>query len=174
MTHVADHTIGPVLTGLAFPHRRRRAAAPRKQGRIPRCRDARWPLLAAAIAGLRAARRRSVRIVDADCGAGTLLLCAVRYAQALGFTSIEARGIDKAPALVDRARHAAARISDPAIGISFETTDPTRALDEESDFPADIVLWHGPRGNDGIAARAVAAAGRTLIADPPVPEGASA
>lgn len=162
MTHVADHFI-------AGPLRRRsrtvrHSAAPATP--TLHCRDERWPALAAALAALRATRRCSVRIVDADCGAGKMLLCAVRYARALGFTAIEARGIDKAPALVDRARTAAAVVHDPAIGITFETGDVVGALETESEFPADIVVWHGCRARDAAIAQAVAAAGQTLIADP--------
>jgi SAM-dependent methyltransferase len=126
--------------------------------------------VAAALAALRTRERRSVRIVDADCGAGTLLLCAVRLARRLGFTSIEARGIDHAPASIARARAAAAVMHDPAIGITFETADLVAALDDESEFPADILVWHGcAKGCDAAVENAVehavACAGRTLIAD---------
>ncbi len=160
MTYVAEHTIdGPALLR---PNTRKPGLA------RPRCRDARWPEVAATLAALRATKRRSVRIVDADCGAGSLLLCAVRFARALGFTAIEARGIDDAPALVGRARAAAAEMHDPAIGITFERGEPIAALDEESDFPADIILWHGGRGPDAKRAeRAVACAGQISIADHP-------
>ena len=105
--------------------------------------DPRWPEIAAALATLRDGKRRAVRIVDADCGAGCLLLEAVRYAHALGFTAIEGRGIDASPALIGRARAAAARLCDRAIGVTFETADVMQALDEEQYFPADIVLWQG-------------------------------
>lgn len=163
MTHVADHCIvGPLLRPAIRP---RRAAPARAR---PRCRDRRWPEVAAALVSLRAARRCSVRIVDADCGAGALLLCAVRYARALGFTAIEARGIDDAPALVGRARASATVLHDAAIGITFETGDLVRALDEEADFPADIVMWHGCAGCSATEAHAVACAGHTLIVDPEI------
>ncbi|MDY7524311.1 SAM-dependent methyltransferase [Sphingomonas sp. 10B4] len=163
MTYAPEHTIeGPTLERAAS--RKRSSAA----GRRPRCRDTRWPEVAAALAALRAAKRCSVRIVDADCGAGSLLLCAVRFARSLGFTAIEARGVDTAPALVDRARAAAATVRDPAIGITFERGEPIAALCEESDFPADIVLWHGGRGaNASTADRAAVRAGRAVIADHP-------
>lgn len=157
MTHVAEHSI-PGLLGIARPNRRRAASHPDAR---PRCRDSRWPALAAALDALYAARRRSVRIVDTECGAGALLLCAVRYARTLGFTAIEARGIDDAPALLHRAQTAAAALHDPAIGISFEARALAQALDEESEFPADIVLWH--RCPNGDVAHA---AGCTQIADP--------
>ncbi|MEG3125691.1 SAM-dependent methyltransferase [Sphingomonas sp. GB1N7] len=163
MTHVAEHCIaGPLLRRAIRP---RRVASARAR---PRCRDRRWPEVAAALVSLRAARRCSVRIVDADCGSGALLLCAVRYARALGFTAIEARGIDDTPALVGRARASAMVLHDAAIGITFEKGDLVRALDEEADFPADIVMWHGCAGCSAEEVQAVACAGHRLIADPVV------
>lgn len=134
--------------------RRRSAPAPGRDdlakimaSRLPGSRaathDPRWPPVAAALASLRETGRCAVRIVDADCGAGCLLLQAMRHARALGFTAIEGRGIDGSPALIGRARTAAARLHDPAIGIVFEVADMTAALREEHDLPADIVLWHG-------------------------------
>lgn len=159
MTHVGEHSIAaPSLAG-PLPRTRRVKKS------WMRCRDDRWPAVAAALAALHAARRRSVRIVDADCGAGGLLLCAARYARALGFTAIEARGIDAAPALIGRARAAAAKMHDPAIGITFEIATLVDALHDEADFPADIVVWHGRMGANDDEARAVAGAGRELIAD---------
>lgn len=114
--------------------------------------DPRWPAVAAALAALRERHRCAVRIVDADCGAGSLLLQLVRHARGLGFTAIEGRGIDGSPALIGRARAAAARLSDPAIGVEFELADMVSALREEFDLPADIVLWHGGRDEDRSAA----------------------
>jgi SAM-dependent methyltransferase len=105
--------------------------------------DPRWPALAARLALLREQRRRAVRIVDADCGAGTLLVHAVLHARSLGFTAIEGRGIDGSPALIGRANAAAARLRDPAIGLAFEAADMVGALGDERECPADIVLWHG-------------------------------
>lgn len=162
MNNLAEHTVpSPVRTS---PPARHRAAIPAIQ-RF-RCQDARWPDIAAALAELRAAKRCSVRIVDTDCGTGALLLCAARHARSLGFTAIEALGLDDTPALVDRARAAAAIVHDPAIGITFETADLASALGGETDFPADIVVWHGCRDCDAALAEAVAAAGHTLIGDP--------
>ncbi|WP_010184929.1 hypothetical protein [Sphingomonas sp. PAMC 26605] len=167
MTYVAEHGV----PGVRLTPRPRRPA--RRAPVPPRCRDSRWPQVAAALAALRADKRCSVRIVDADCGAGTLLLCAVRFARALGFTAIEARGVTAAPALIGRARAAAATLHDPAVGITFEQGVPGTVQDEV-DFPADIVLWHGCQRCDDRAARraterALASAGRALIADQPRP-----
>ena len=109
--------------------------------------DPRWPVLAAVLQELHDQKRYAVRIVDADCGAGCLLLHAVRHARALGFTAIEGRGIDGSPALIGRARAAAARVRDPAIGVVFEMGDMVEALRDEHDLPADIVLWHPGAGD---------------------------
>ena len=130
--------------------------------------DARWPEIAAVLADLREKKRCAVRIVDADCGCGTLLIDAARHARALGFTAIEGRGIDGSPSMIGRARAAAARFRDPAIGLEFEMADMETALSVEADFPADIVLWHGSRtGNDrpGVV-RALGDAGDRIIGDP--------
>lgn len=163
MTYAAEHTI-------AMPPRRTaRRPGRRTSARLPRCRDERWPEVVSALTSLRARNRRSIRIVDADCGAGILLLCAVRLARYLGFTAIEARGIGDTPALVERARTAAGEIADPAIGITFERADLLGALDSEDEFPADIVVWHGCRNMDVARARnverAVRRAGHALISD---------
>lgn len=159
MNNLAEHTIpSPVRSS---PPVRSVPASQRF-----RCQDARWPDIAAALAELRAAKRYSVRIVDTDCGTGALLLCAVCHARALGFTAIEALGLDDAPALVERARAAATVLHDPAIGITFETADLVGALGGETDFPADIVVWHGCQECDAAVAQAVTAAGRMLISDP--------
>lgn len=104
--------------------------------------DPRWPRITAALMALREAGRHAVRMVDADCGAGSLLLHAAHHARTLGFTAIEARGIDRSPALIGRARVTASRYADPAIGIIFERVDLILALREEEDLPADILLCH--------------------------------
>jgi SAM-dependent methyltransferase len=130
--------------------------------------DPRWPEIVAALNALRAAHRYAVRIVDADCACGALLIATVRQARTLGFTAIEGRGIDGAPAMIGRARAAAARLRDPAIGVEFDLADVEDTLASEADFPADIVLWRGDTLADhrhGLA-RALAAAGDVVIADP--------
>ncbi|MDJ0278026.1 SAM-dependent methyltransferase [Sphingomonas sp. 2R-10] len=127
--------------------------------RAPRA-DPRWARIAATLDGLRLRHRRSVRIVDADCGCGTLLIEAARYARAIGFTAIEVRGIDGAPAMIGRARAAALRHADPAIGYRFDCVDMAAALGEETAFPADIVLCRAPHD-----AALLAAAGKAVIDD---------
>jgi SAM-dependent methyltransferase len=133
--------------------------------------DTRWVDICTTLAALRGQRRHTVRIVDADCACGTLLIEAVRHARALGFTAIEGRGIDGSPAMVGRARAAAARLHDPAIGLTFEVADMVEALAGEADFPADIVIWHGSRAGDsrpGLRER-LGQAGDLIIADRDLP-----
>lgn len=145
-----------------------RPASPVTAGSRAAQSDPRWTHIAAALAELRENHRHSVRIVDADCACGTLLIEAARYARALGFTAIEGRGIDGAPTMIGRARATAARLHDPAIGLAFDLADMAQALAQEADFPADIVLWHGRNGGaeqPGIAAL-LAAAGQLVIVDP--------
>ncbi|MGA1797706.1 SAM-dependent methyltransferase [Sphingomonas sp. 4RDLI-65] len=127
--------------------------------------DDRWPAIADAIMDLRDRGRCSIRIVDCDCGAGETLMCAARYARSLGFTAIEARGVDGAAALVARACSRAARLHDSAIGVTFERRDPVSALRDEADFPADIVLWHDARTKRQEILAAVAAAADIAIGD---------
>ncbi len=132
--------------------------------RTVRC-DPRWPRITAALAAMRERHRHAVRIVDADCACGTLLIAAVRYARVLGFTAIEGHGIDDAAPLIGRARAAAARLHDPAIGLSFERADLAQALAREADVPADILLCHHRHDADHSTARLLAAAGHVVIDD---------
>ncbi|MEG8047631.1 SAM-dependent methyltransferase [Sphingomonas aerolata] len=134
--------------------------------------DPRWPRIASALADLRERHRHSVRIVDADCACGTLLIEAARYARVLGFTAIEGHGIDGAPTMIGRACAAATRLHEPAIGLTFgltfELADMAQALAREADFPADIVLCHDRHGEGdqpGIVGL-LAAAGDLVIGDP--------
>jgi hypothetical protein len=127
--------------------------------------DDRWPAIVDAITGLRDRGRCSIRIVDCDCGAGDTLLCAARYARSLGFTAVEARGVDGAASLVARACSRAARVLDSAIGVTFELRDPVTALRDEADFPADIVLWRSARTKRQEVLEAVSAAADIAIGD---------
>jgi hypothetical protein len=129
--------------------------------------DPRWPLVSAALSDLRDRRRHAVRIVDSDCGGGSLLLHALHHARMLGFTAIEGRGIDGSPALIGRARAAAARQPDPAIGVIFECADMLAALRDEADLPADILLCEetGPKSGRPDLRDAVFAAGDRVIDD---------
>ncbi|WCP73921.1 SAM-dependent methyltransferase [Sphingomonas hankookensis] len=128
--------------------------------------DPRWPQIVAALQELRDAHRHAVRIVDADCACGTLLIEVARHARVMGFTAIEGRGIDGSPALIGRARAAAARLHDPAIGLAFDMIDLRTALLQEAEAPADLLLWHGARPADATGmAPLLAAAATRVIAD---------
>ncbi len=125
--------------------------------------DPRWPRIVAALQALRDAHRHAVRIVDADCACGTLLIAVARHARALGFTAIEGRGIDGSPALIGRARAAAQRLHDPAIGLTFDMTDMRGALLQEAEAPADLLLWTGARPAAATGMTAVLRAAATLV-----------
>jgi len=128
--------------------------------------DPRWPRIEAALLALRFSGRHAVRIVDADCGAGTLLLHALGHARQLGFTAVEGHGIDRSSLLIGRARSAARRAADPALGVDFEVADIVAALRDEQDLPADIVICHDlARYRRPEAVRALRNAGRIIIAD---------
>ncbi len=129
--------------------------------------DPRWPRISAALSDLRDRGRHAVRIVDSDCAAGSLLLHALHHARMLGFTAIEGRGIDGSPALIGRARAAAARQPDPAVGVIFECADMLAALRDEADLPADILLCQetGPKSGRPDLRDAVFAAGDRVIDD---------
>lgn len=62
----------------------------------------------------------------------------------MGFVAIEGRGIDADPRLIASALRAAARQADPAIGLVFEQGDPDKAMREEAEYPADLLLCPAP------------------------------
>lgn len=163
MTNLAEH---PVLT-LRHSHGFGPRAEP--ETRAVQCQDRRWPAIVSALRRLRAANRHSVRIIDTNCDQGELLLCAARQASALGFTAIEAKGIEGGLASVRHAQRLAARLDDPAIGISFEACALADALAEEGEFPADIVIAHHDALFDPTVADLLIAAGRMLIVEPAEP-----
>jgi hypothetical protein len=70
--------------------------------------------------------------------------------------------------MIERARAAAVRLHEPAIGLTFELADMAQALAQEADFPADIVLCHDRHGEGdqpGIGGL-LAAAADLVVADP--------
>lgn len=157
------------------PARETRRQAP-EIGSWAAAHDPRWPQISARLLWLKQQGRRAVRIVDADSGAGALLLHAVVHARALGFVAIEGRGIDGSPALIGRARASALRCNDPGIGVTFEVADMLTALRDEQDLPADIVLWGCPDRQDSgdATASVLRAAGDLVIGDGPQARSAAA
>lgn len=164
MTYLAEHAVpGPFLPSSSVK------PSVRQDGPI-QCSDERWHSLTSALKALRSAGRSCVRIVDCECESGSLLLCAARYARQLGFTSVEARGVDLREDRIRRARARAMRLRDPGICIGFEAGNMADVLNEEREFPADILVWHGCPQFAGMPddeiATAAASGSRTQIADP--------
>jgi SAM-dependent methyltransferase len=127
--------------------------------------DRRWPAMLRKLTGLRKRGRRSIRIVDADCGAGELLIHAVRRAREMGFVAIEGRGVDADPHLIASARCAATGHSDPAIGLVFEQGDPDEVLREEAEYPADLLLCPASDANTRERAALARTAANTVLWD---------
>ncbi|OJU22421.1 MAG: hypothetical protein BGN95_09515 [Sphingomonas sp. 66-10] len=133
--------------------------------------DHRWRVITRKLAALRARGRRSVRLVDANCGDGELLIAAGRHARALGFVAIEAHGVDGNAALIAHAQAAACFVDDPAIGFEFAVGDAEPVLRDEAAFPADIVLYaEQTPGADTMSAAARAAGHLALRALHPFPK----
>ena len=99
-----------------------------------------WERLDAMLVRMWAEGRRAIRILDAGCGPGTWLLRLAVRARDLGFTAIEGRGVDLAPAMIEMARSRLRLALDPHIGLRFEVADLIDALDEEDEQSCDIVL----------------------------------
>ena len=99
-----------------------------------------WTLLDTKLTELRANGIRSIRILDAGCGPGTWLRRLVTRAQALGFTTITARGFDVSRAQIQRARLLAKDLCGiPGINLTFYVADLTGEL-LEADASVDLTL----------------------------------
>lgn len=127
--------------------------------------DRRWPAMLRKLKGLRKLGRRSIRIVDADCGAGDLLIHAAQRARELGFVAIEGRGVDTDPQLVASAQRNAAQQSDPAIGLVFELGDQDKAMHDETEFPADLLLCSASGRKARSLTRLARTAGDAVLCD---------
>ncbi len=125
--------------------------------------DQRWPAMLRKLKGLHKRGRRSIRIVDARCGNGDLLMLAVRRARELGFLAIEGRGVDADPDRIAAARRRLTHEADPAIGLVFEQGEMDRVLQEEANFPADLLLCAGRGGEQRRLARLARMAGDTVF-----------
>lgn len=119
------------------------------------------PAADAGLTALREDERRSVRIVDAGCGDGTWLIWAAMRARTLGFTAIEAHGVDVSASGIARARAKAGAVRDLAIGLTFAVDDLPAALAAEGEEPADLVLCLGD-AFDAVTADRRPALARTL------------
>ena len=117
------------------------ACAPEPATAFPAENDPRWRSLVSRLESLRERGRRSVRIVDVNCGNGALLVQVAKLARSLDFLAIECCGIDCEQKAIEEARQRALRLVDSAIGLSFEVGEPLAQLAAEAEFPADIVLY---------------------------------
>lgn len=110
--------------------------------------------------------RRAIRILDAGCGPGTWLLRLAIRARDLGFSAIDARGIDISPVMIDLARSRAGIGKDGHIGLGFEIGNIADALDDEDDGSFDIVLClNGVLNHLDADERASAAAAMERVCD---------
>ncbi len=99
-----------------------------------------WAALEKKLTDLRASGASSVRILDAGCGPGTWLRRLVMRAQALGFTSITARGFDIAQEQIQRARLASQSLcSLPGVNLTFAVADLADQF-PEADASVDLTL----------------------------------
>ncbi|WCM29566.1 class I SAM-dependent methyltransferase [Sphingomonas sp. QA11] len=99
-----------------------------------------WLRIDKTLIELRAQGRHAIRILDLGCGPGTWLLRTAARARDLGFTAIEGRGIDISPAMIALANQAAARTTDPRIGLTFDVGDIVETLEQEGRHACDIAL----------------------------------
>jgi SAM-dependent methyltransferase len=96
-----------------------------------------WDAIEIALRGMRAGGKETLKVLDLGCGPGTWLRRAVTRARQLGFTHIEALGLDIATVQLQRARiHARALAEQEGIAIRFERGDlrgrlavPDRGID---------------------------------------------
>lgn len=99
-----------------------------------------WSVLTTKLRELRAIGATSVSVLDAGCGPGTWLCRIARYANALGFDRISARGFDIAGTQIETARRAARELWDiPGLRLRFDVADLRRPL-PEADASVDITL----------------------------------
>jgi SAM-dependent methyltransferase len=83
-----------------------------------------WDAIEIALRGLRASGKETLTVLDLGCGPGTWLRRTVTRARQLGFTRIDALGLDIATAQLNRARaHARALSEQPGIALRFERGD---------------------------------------------------
>jgi SAM-dependent methyltransferase len=99
-----------------------------------------WRRIDSALVDLRTQGREHIRILDLGCGPGTWLLRTALHARALGFATIEARGIDISSELIALAQRSASRIHIAGIALDFAVQDLEAALASEPAEGCDLVL----------------------------------
>ena len=99
-----------------------------------------WAVLEKKLTDLRTSGASSVRFLDAGCGPGTWLRRLVMRAQALGFSSITARGFDIAQEQIQRARLVTRDLSSlPGVNLTFDVADLADRM-PEADASVDLTL----------------------------------
>jgi len=128
-----------------------------------------WRRLDATLQRLATENHRSLRLLDAGCGPGTWLRRTILRARELGFTSIEAHGIDISPAMLALARETTESVDDPAVTICLAEGDLTEGLKFENNaFDITLCLYgvfnHLPASShDRVAAELSRVTGGTLF-----------
>jgi SAM-dependent methyltransferase len=99
-----------------------------------------WELLDSKLVAHRSTGARSISILDAGCGPGTWLRRVVARTQALGYTSVTARGFDLSGAQIDLANRLSVELLNvPGIDLTFEVGNLTDSL-READASVDLSL----------------------------------
>ena len=101
-----------------------------------------WRRLDAKLMQLASDGRRTLRVLDAGCGPGTWLRRIVLAARELGFTSIEAHGIDLSARMVELARQSAPDVGETDARIAFAVCDLADSLPfGEDSFDITLCLY---------------------------------
>ncbi|HEY4276149.1 MAG TPA: class I SAM-dependent methyltransferase [Rhizomicrobium sp.] len=109
-----------------------------------------WDAIEIALRSLRASGKETLTVLDLGCGPGTWLRRTVTRARQMGFSSVEAVGLDIAAAQLQRARvHARALSEQPGVALRFDLGDlcgPISAADRSIDLCLCLngVLNHVP------------------------------
>lgn len=99
-----------------------------------------WGIVEQTLSSLRNSGATELSVLDLGCGPGTWLRRIVDRAGQLGFTRINARGVDLAEAQVRRARLLSGNLANaPGVTLRFEAGD-IRQRQREADHSVDICL----------------------------------
>ncbi|RYD99501.1 MAG: methyltransferase domain-containing protein [Sphingomonadales bacterium] len=96
--------------------------------------------ITAALAERRREGRRSIRILDLECGDGERLLRTAACARELGFVAIEGVGVDLSVGRIRHARREAQAQAHHSTRLEFQVAEAMAALAVEQDGAADLIL----------------------------------